>query len=166
MAARGSLMDLCYADGRRRRPPWSRAASCSASRRTTSPGSILCHTRLLAADILLDRLETAGVADHLRQDRGAAAAACAAEADPDRAAALPAAHRLGPLLLLPARRTPSGLSRMELHAKQAYLLARTHEKYGRRGRTLAAINNLLYPSGLLRPGRGRPSGCVREGGRS
>ena len=140
MAARGSLMDLCYAmgdaDGALEE---SRILLRQPENDLTRP--ILCHARLLAADILLDRLDTAGVADHLRRT-GALLRQLPAEADPDRRLRF-RQHTAWARYYFSSAEEPSGLSRMELHAKQAYLLAR-QEKYSGED-VLVAINNLLYP---------------------
>ena len=140
MAARGSLMDLCYAmgdaDGALEE---SRILLRQPENDLTRP--ILCHARLLAADILLDRLDTAGVADHLRRT-GALLRQLPPEADPDRRLRF-RLHTAWARYYFSSAEEPSGLSRMELHAKQAYLLAR-QEKYGGED-VLVAINNLLYP---------------------
>ena len=140
MVARRELMNLCYLMG-------DSAAAMEQSRillrqpEVDFSRSILCHTHLLVVDILLDRLETAGVADHLRQAEALLGGLAPGEDEDERLCFR--LHTDCARYYFSHTETPSDLSRMEFHAKQAYLLTRTHE-YGRED-ALAAINNLLYP---------------------
>ena len=103
--------------------------------------TLLCHAHLLAADLLLDRLDTAGVAEHL-----CLAGELLGRLPGETAQARRLSFRLDTgwaRYYFSNAEADSGLSQMELHAKRAYLLAR-QEGYGGED-TLAAINNLLYP---------------------
>ena len=140
MTARGGLMDLCYTMG-------DVDAAMEESRtllrqpENEATRSILCHTHLLTADILLDRLDTAGVAEHLHL-AGALLRQLPAEWEQSKWLSF-RLHTGWARYYFSNAEGDSGLSRMELHAKQAYRLARQEGYSGED--TLVAINNLLYP---------------------
>lgn len=140
MTARGGLMDLCYTMGDVDAAlAESRTLLSQPENEATRP--ILCHTHLLTADILLDRLDTAGVAEHLHL-AGALLRQLPVEAAQSKWLSF-RLHTGWARYYFSNAEGDSGLSRMELHAKQAYRLARQEEYSGED--TLVAINNLLYP---------------------
>ena len=140
MVARSELMHLYYLMG-------DSAAALEQSRILLSQPeadfsrAILCHTHLLIVDILLDRMENAGVDEHLRQAEALLEALPQEDDEDDRLRFQ--LHTAWARRYFYSTESPSDLSRMEFHAKQAYLLSRTHEYSGEE--SLAAINNLLYP---------------------
>ena len=140
MVARLQLMNLCYAAGD------AGAALTQIRILLRQPEDdvnrpLLCHTHLLTADILLDRMENAGVAEHLRQAEALLEALPPAEDEDERLRFR--LHTAWTRYYFGHTEGPAGLSRMEFHAKQAYLLTRAHTYSGED--VLVAINNLLYP---------------------
>ena len=133
-------MDLCYTIGDVDAAlAESRTLLSQPENEATRP--ILCHTHLLTADILLDRLDTAGVAEHLHL-AGALLRQLPVEAAQSKWLSF-RLHTGWARYYFSNAEGDSGLSQMELHAKQAYRLARQEGYSGED--TLVAINNLLYP---------------------